>query len=360
MLKINPDQRAAWLLFLCVLAVSFALSSCSKPQSNSFQLSGLTMGTSYHITVVAPNIDNGAAAPTLDQQALQSRVELRLALINQQMSTYIDNSELATLNRLPVDQWMEVSPELYEVLVLSLELGWLTNGMLDISVGPLVSLWGFGAGNDPFDEQRRVPDAALIQQVLQRVGFNHLEFDLVANKVRKRRNITLDLSAIAKGYGVDKLAELLLSAGYNDFMVEVGGELRLHGNSPRGEPWRIAIEQPDGGMGAIHSAIVVSGVGLATSGDYRNYFEHNGQRYSHLISPKTGSPIRHNLVSATVIADTCAYADGLATAMNVMGTEAAKQLAQQQNLAVYLISKTDSGFEGWASDAFKPYLDKVR
>jgi FAD:protein FMN transferase len=314
------------------------------------------MGTSYHITVVEPDSDNGEPPPKLNKDDLKARVDLRLALINQQMSTYMDNSELSKLNRIPVDQWVELSPELYEILVLSLELGWLTNGALDVSVGPLVKLWGFGPGSDSLKDQRKVPTQSQINRVLADVGFTHLEFDLLAGKVRKRRDIQLDLSSIAKGYGVDKLAELLLSAGYQDFMVEVGGELRLQGNSPRGTPWRIAIEKPGDGFGDVHGAVTLSGVGMATSGDYRIFFEHDGKRFSHLIDPRTGAPITHNLASVTVIAQTTAYADGLATAISVMGEDAGMELAQQQNLAVYMISKTPDGFKTTVSDAFKPYL----
>ncbi|MBL4827499.1 MAG: FAD:protein FMN transferase [Spongiibacteraceae bacterium] len=315
------------------------------------------MGTSYHITVVEPDDGNSEAVPTLGKEALASRVELRLALINQQMSTYLDNSELSTFNRAPVGQWQNVSPELFDVLMLSLELGWLSNGAFDISVGPLVALWGFGSTDNRLDKQRSLPSQDEITRVLENVGFQYLEFNMLDNRVRKLRNIELDLSAIAKGYGVDKLAELLLSTGYQHFMVEVGGELRLHGNSPRGTPWRIAIEQPGSGFTDVHRAVSVSGVGLATSGDYRNYFEYEGKRYSHTINPKTGAPITHNLVSVTVIAQTSAYADGLATAISVMGLEMGLQLAQQQNFAVYFISKTKDGFETVASDAFKPYLE---
>ena len=340
-------KRAASLLFLFVL---FTLTSCGDQQQAHFKMSGFTMGTNYHITV----LENSAAKTS--QQDLQQAVDQQLQLINQQMSTYIDDSELSELNRVLVDEWTPVSPNLFDVLMLSLELGWISNGALDISVGPIVDLWGFGPG--PVTASSQIPSDADIAECLTRVDFQALEFDLEKSRVRKRKAISMDLSAIAKGFAVDKLVDLLNYAGYTDFMVEVGGELRLQGLSPRGTPWRIAIEQPDSAtLGQPHKAIAVSNVAVATSGDYRNYFEHEGKRYSHTINPKTGYPISHNLASVTVIADTAAYADGLATAINVMGPELGFELAQKQSFAVYLLVKSEQGFVAKVSDAFKPYLE---
>jgi thiamine biosynthesis lipoprotein len=302
------------------------------------------MGTSYHITVVGDQAD---------AQALQQRVDFRLKLINQQMSTYIDNSELSRFNRHPVDQWFSVSPELFEVLLASIELGWLSGGALDISVGPVVDLWGFG----PAERGGQLPEADVLADALALVDFRALELDLAENRVLKTKPVQLDLSAIAKGFAVDMIARLLRDQGYQNFMVEIGGELYMAGNSPRGSPWRIAIEEPNALPGQVHRAILVSDKAVATSGDYRNYFEHDGKRYSHTIDPITGRPVIHNLASVTVIADDAAIADGLATAINVMGPKAGLALAQQQGLAIYLIVKTDQGFDSRYSDAFAPYLN---
>ncbi len=308
------------------------------------------MGTFYHITVLT----NPAAS--ISEQDVQQAIDQQLQLINQQMSTYIDDSELSQFNAAAVDEWVQLSPNLFDVLMLSLELGWLSNGAFDITVGPLVDLWGFGPGR--LDRADTVPAQISIDRQLKGVGFQALEFDLESSKVRKRKPVRLDLSAIAKGFAVDKLSELLLFAGYTDFMVELGGELRLHGNSPRNSAWRIAIEQPESSMMAVaNKAIKVSNVAVATSGDYRNYFELQGKRYSHTIDPATGYPITHKLASVTVIADSAAYADGLATAINVLGPDKGFQLAQQQGLAVYLLVKSEQGFDAIISDAFKPYLE---
>ena len=341
-------QKAAWLLFLFVSLVS--LGACSDKTAEYFKFSGQTMGTRYNITV----LENSEV--DTQREDVKQAVERQLQLINQQMSTYQQDSELSRLNASPVNQWLSVSPDLFTVLMLSLELGWLSNGAFDITVGPLVALWGFGPtvkmGLDT------VPAADKIAMLKRLIGFENIEFNLVSHEIRKRQGVAMDLSGIAKGYAVDKVAELLAYAGYTDFMVEIGGELRLQGNNPRGTAWRIAIEQPDDSLvGQVQQAISVSGVGMATSGDYRNYFEYDGRRYSHTIDPNTGYPVTHKLASVTVVADSSAYADGLATAISVLGADKGLQLAQQQNLAIYMIIKTEQGFEVVYSDAFKPYLN---
>lgn len=333
-----------------VVLLSLFFIACTERKAPSFKISGETMGTAYHITVLERD---GEAT---DQQALQQAIDEQLRLINRQMSTYMPDSELVTLSQAPVGQAVTVSDNLFDVLLLSMEVSWLSNGAFDITVGPLVDLWGFGPGGDKSADH--VPPQQAIDRLLENTGFEYLELDLASASLTKRRDVHLDLSGVAKGFGVDKIAELLEYAGYRNYMVEIGGELRLKGVSPRGQPWRIAIEEPNPAeLHSVHNALVLSDVGMATSGDYRNYFEKEGRRYSHTIDPKTGYPIRHKLASVTVIAETCAYADALATALNVLGPERGMQLAQQQNLAVYMIVKGEHGFDSLYSDAFKPYLE---
>jgi thiamine biosynthesis lipoprotein len=347
MIKLYDKKRAAQLLFLFLITLT--LLGCGDRPFDHFKLSGPTMGTSYHITILESD------SVETNQEELQHVIDQQLLLINQQMSTYKLDSELSLLNKNLVGDWQNVSANLFDVLMMGLELGWLTNGAFDITVGPLVELWGFGPKSEELPNN--VPGEQHIKDVLQNTGFEHIEFNLENNGIVKKKPVTLDLSGIAKGYAVDKVAELLLYAGYRHFMVEIGGELRLQGHSPRGTPWTIAIEQPDaGGFGEAYQAVNVSDAGMATSGDYRNYFEKEGKRYSHTIDPANGYPIDHKLASVTVIAQTSAYADGLATAISVMGSEKGLQLAQQQDLAIYMIIKTEQGFDSIASDAFKPYL----
>ncbi|MEH6556672.1 MAG: FAD:protein FMN transferase [Oceanicoccus sp.] len=342
------SQRAAQLLFLVVLSV--VLIACDDAKDDYFVLTGQTMGTSYHITVVKSG--NVASA----QNELQQAIDQQLSVLNQQMSTYIDDSELTLLNRALVNEWVPVSSNLFDVLVLSMELGWISGGAFDITVGPLVNLWGFGPGNNTLNNT--IPADNIIQQLLDNTGFSNIELNLENTSVRKNKAVAIDLSGVAKGYAVDKIAELLQYAGYSRFMVEIGGEVRLKGHSPRRGPWRIAIEQPDAtSFGSPRQAISITDGALATSGDYRSFFDVDGKRYSHTIDPSTGYPIDHSLASVTVIADTSAYADALATALTVMGPEKGLQMATEQGIAVYMIIKTGDGFVDKYSDAFGSYLD---
>lgn len=345
-----PRAVARLLGFVSLLGFLFFASSCSVSSPEKFTLSGFTMGTSYHITIVEQE------GVRTDQEKLQLIIDTRLQTLNQQMSTYISNSELSQFNRSLIDEPVPVSDELFDVLALSMELSWLSSGAFDVTVGPVVDLWGFGGGS-PKIATEKIPLQSAIDEKLLQVGYQNMELNVASNTVTKAKNINIDLSGVAKGYGVDKIREVLEAAGFKNFMVEIGGELYLEGNSDRGLPWKIAIEEPDGSIGHVHRAVNISGGAMATSGDYRNYFEVEGVRYSHTIDPMSGRPIEHNTASVTVIAESAAYADGLATAINVMGADRGLQLAKQQNLAVYIIIKTSDGFESQYSDAFKPYLN---
>lgn len=333
------------MLSVFVLGLVICLTACSSKNSEPLRLVGSTMGTTYHITVADPI--------KLSRDQIQADIDRRLLDLSQQMSTYISDSELSVFNNAPVDSWQVISDDFFNVLLTSLELGWLSNGAFDITVGPLVNLWGFG--KDQHDDG--LPDAKQIQALLAQVGFQHLQLDISTSSVMKQQPVAIDLSAVAKGYAVDQIAELLSTSGSANYMVEIGGEIRVKGHNPHGKMWRIAIEEPDGRLNGIHQAINITDKAIATSGDYRNYFEVDGVRYSHTISPKTGYPITHNLASVTVISDESAFADGLATAINVMGAQAGLKLANEHKFAVYLIVKTADGFESLYSQAFIPYLE---
>lgn len=302
------------------------------------------MGTSYHITVVTdagrfPDGVEDAVSELLDQ-------------LDQSMSTYQPDSELNRLNRLMVGEELSVSADLWQVLQGAQHIHALTLGAFDPTVGPLVDLWGFG----PEDTGDKVPSELEITALLPKVDLGQL---LLAsdNKVSKLAAIDLDLSAIAKGYAAQQVAALLRTRGFKNFLVEVGGELQLAGHNRNGTYWRIAIEAPNLLQGGVEKVIAVTDMGVATSGDYRNYFEREGVRYSHTIDPRTGKPITHNLASVTVLADTAGVADALATAFMVMGAEKTLELAKQRDIPVYLLVKTDDGFHASYSEAFKPYLN---
>lgn len=321
------------------------LTGCGQAEREVLRFAGETMGTTYHITLVADE-DKSLA---VDADALQAAVDVELQKINQHMSTYIPDSELMLFNAADAGEWIELSQPLEEVLLLSQQISERSGGAFDITVGPLVNLWGFGPDKHADD----VPDAEALAAVKARMGYNKLEVG--DGRARKSGDIWLDLSAIAKGYGVDWVAEYLERQGINHYMVEIGGEIRVKGDNPKGQAWRIAIEQPSMMQQSVHKAIALTNAGMATSGDYRNYFERDGKRYSHTINPQTGYPIDHRLVSVTVIAATAAEADGWATAINVLGPEKGMDVANQEKLAVYMIVKEEEGFSDRYSTAFEPY-----
>ena len=329
-------------LSVASLVLLFALVGCSQ-EKTVWKLTGPTMGTAYHITVV--DVPGGLA-----RAELQSAVDAELAAVNQEMSTYIPDSELMRVNGGPVGQPVALSANLALVIRQALAIYDHSDGAFDVTVGPLVNLWGFG----PQPEPEVIPAAAEIDVLRKQIGSDALR--LTGQQLTRSRPVQIDLSAIAKGHGVDRVADLLVKEGIHNFLVEVGGELRTAGVNPAGQVWRIGIERPSAGQ-VVQKPIQVSDKGIATSGDYRNYYERDGKRYAHTIDPRTGRPVEHRLASVTVIADTCAQADGYATALNVMGADAALKLAEERELAVFLLVKTDSGFEEHASSAFAPYLE---
>lgn len=228
----------------------------------------------------------------------------------------------------------------------------MTDGAFDITVGPLVNLWGFGPDGRP----EEVPSAEALQQVKDRTGYQHLKLRDNPPAVSAEPAQYLDLSAIAKGFGVDQVAKYLESEGISAYLVEIGGEIRVNGQKPDGTAWRLAVEEPSGEGRQVNRIVALQQAAMATSGDYRNYYESQGQRYSHTIDPVTGKPISHSLASVTVITENCMTADALATAFNVMGFERANDLAVEQNLAAYFIVRRGDGFETHATPAFLSYL----
>ena len=342
--SINPAKR---LVFCWLLAV-FVLAGCSdlaKEQLVGFD--GSTMGTSYSLRWVAKG----------DRQVaeIQQAAEERLALINQQMSTYISESEVSRFNALSSGE-MPVSAELAGLVQRSQAISEQTGGAFDITVGPLVNLWGFG----PEGRIASAPTSDKIASLRARVGYQKLRVNQNPPSISKPTNLQIDLSAIAKGYAVDQLASLLVGKGINNYLVEIGGEIKLSGNKPNGESWRIAIEAPLTTERVVQHVLPITNIAMATSGDYRNYFEKDGVRYSHTINPLTGAPINHALVSVTVLHASCADADALATALMVMGNKKGVEFARRHNLAAYFLIKAQQGgkFESVATAKFDALLKK--
>ena len=335
-----PFKFAVFIVFACSI-----LAGCSNTDKASVQtFYGATMGTSYSVKFV------GVKSQI---KGLQNGVDDRLVDINDAMSTYIDDSELNRFNEDFQSDWFDASPPLKEVVSMALEVSEQSQGAFDITVGPLVDLWGFG----PMDRPEEVPNNDILSAVFRDVGYQAVVVgDQGLKKSEPRR---LDLAAIAKGYGVDVIAEYLQSQGVDNFLVEIGGEMRLGGVKPGDKIWQIAVETPATSQRDAFKIMPLTNAGVATSGDYRNYFEVEGVRYSHTIDPATGYPITHNLASATVVHESCAMADAWATAMMVMGVEKSLAVAEAQDLAVYLIEKTDAGFVEHKSSAFLQRVEEA-
>lgn len=307
-------------------------------------LQGPSMGTQYRITVVAGDATRQAAW----QASLQSGVQTTLDAVQNRMTTYDDASELMQLNHAPVDADWLVSEPLLQVLLISQRVHALTDGAFDPSVGEAVNLWGFGPQtvND-------APDAGVVQAARERIGFAALQIDAEKRQVRKTAPITLDLSAVAKGYAVDRVADYLDGQGIEHYFIEVGGEVRVRGSSPRGDAWRVGIEQPEGLPGELYRQLPLAAGSLATSGDYRNYRRDGDQRRSHIIDPTTGEPVHNRIASLSVLHADCAEADALATGLMAMGEDRARALAESEGLAVFMILHDGEGFDSWASPAFQ-------
>lgn len=337
-----PKWPAALLLAFLFLV------GCSESKQNSgiVSFSGETMGTSFTVKWVDLNDER---IPAIRAEVIQA-----LADVNQAMSTYISDSELSQFNKLPVGSEVSVSDALFYVLKLAQDISLKTAGAFDITVGPLVNLWGFG----PDGRVIKAPADAVVTLLKQRIGYEKLILNTDPKRAKKLAMLYLDLSAIAKGYGVDVLADIMNKNHIKNFLVEIGGELRAQGTKLDGQDWKIAIESPVSGERQVQKVLSISNTGIATSGDYRNYFEENGIRYSHTINPETGKPIIHKLASVTVLMNTCAEADALATAFMVMGEEHAYDFAVKHHIDAFFIVKSDLGFIEKMTPGFETRLVK--
>jgi len=329
-----------------LLPFLFLLGACSS-EPEVWRFEGPTMGTTYHVTIVEP-------PASVTQAMVRTDIEHALERVNGLMSTYRADSELSRFNRAEPGAWFAVSAETAEVVSAALGFHQLSGGAFDITVGPLVDLWGFGAGSA---EHGQVPDDDRIAATAAAIGSAAIAVRRDPPALRKSAAREIDLSAIAKGYGVDLVASALQARGLSDYMVEVGGEVRTAGHNPQRERWRIGIESPELVRAGVVTAVRVSGESVATSGDYRNYFESDGKRYSHTIDPRNARPVAHELVSVSVIAADCMSADALATAINVLGPDAGMALAERESIAVYMLVRAGDGLQARSSSALAPYLE---
>ncbi|MFK7864102.1 MAG: FAD:protein FMN transferase [Pseudohongiellaceae bacterium] len=345
----NRRRHVIPFAFLAGLAVFVFFRTPTPDQLAS--ISGLTMGTSYQ--VLLPELPNGKSLAQLD-----SEIEALLSEMDKVIfSTYVRSSELSQLNNYPVNQPFEASKHLVNVLLLAADISSLSDGAFDVTVGPLVNLWGFGPSITPLD---RTPSQLSIKALLEQIGHTKIAIDAANSHITKLNDVTIDLSAIAKGYAVDQLAAYFDELNVSSYFLEVGGELKIKGLKPGGLSWVPAIEAPVDSVSQVYQVFFSQGdsIAVAGSGDYRNYFEQDGVRYSHEIDPRTGYPIEHRLAAAYVIDNSAAKADALATAFMVMGFEESKVLAEKLEQAVYFIYKgSEEGFEDYASPQFAIYLE---
>ena len=311
-------------------------------------ISGRTMGTTYHISLAT------SADESIDIQQMQQNIDSRLEHINQLMSTYIKDSELSKINQAPADTWVNVSAETAQVIQSAQQISTKTHGAFDITVGNLVNLWGFG----PDINLYAIPDEERLQATLKESGHSKVKVQLSPPRIMKAHSsVYIDLSGIAKGYAVDQIAELLGDSGCPNHLVEIGGEIRSGGVKRENTSWNIGIERPISGERSVQKAIKTRDTtAMATSGDYRNYFEYKGKRYSHTIDPTNGYPIIHKLAAVSVLHTSCMLADAYATAFMVMGPERSMDFAREHNMRIYMLVKRENGFVPLTSPAFEKFI----
>lgn len=345
----------AWHRLIGIALIGAALASALYWRGHTaprlrrvHELAGVVFSTLYDVKVIVGYIGEE------ERTQLRTVVEQALELVDERMSCHKPDSEITKLSHAPAGQWMPISQETAQVLALARRTSEWSHGAFDVTVGPLVRLWGFHDKKTLSVE----PPAQQVEELRLAMGYAKLELDPSGKAARRLGSaIEVDLSAIAKGYGVDLVSRRLTEAGYPEHLVEVGGEIQARGKNARGEPWRIAVQNPTEN-GKIEKDLILSleDVAVATSGDYQNYYEIDGKRLSHTIDPRTGRPIAHKLASITVVHKNCADADALATALNVLGPQEGYALALESELPALFLTRNDTGgFSARTTPALERY-----
>jgi thiamine biosynthesis lipoprotein len=340
--------RCSLLVARYFLLVVLILSGCDGRREHV--ITGRTMGTTYSLKVVTGYFGSIAG--------LQEKIDRRLEQINHSMSPYLKDSEISRFNRFQqIGEEFRISADFLAVMKAAAQIYELSDGAWDGTVNPLVDLWGFGRTG----RGDQAPAAEKIAALLGDIGFEKIEIRDSGALIKRQASVSLDLSSIAKGFGVDQVAGVVREAGFTDFLVEIGGEVAAAGARPDGRPWRVGINRPKpaAGFDEVYKVVSLKNQALATSGDYRQFFVQDGRRYSHIIDPKTGYPVTHHVVSVSILADTCTRADGLATAVMVMGAE--KGLALINRLAgvegLIVVENPDGSLTDGASRGWHAYED---
>ena len=312
-----------------IAAVALLLAGCRAVTPPETLLQGETMGSAWTVKIAGV-----LPAPAAQ---LQAGAQARFETVDQALSTYRPASALSRFNADESGDWVSIDAELGTVLAYALSLARRSDGAYDVTVGPLVNLWGFG----PDPAKNRVPDDAAIGAARARVGWRKVEVDATQTRARKGPGVRVDLSSLGKGRGVDRVAEYLDSAGITNYLIDLSGKLRARGHNAAGKPWRVAVEQPgaDNAAGTLSASVELRDASVATAGDYRRYFEVDGRHYSHIIDPHTGYPVTHTTVSATALGATCMEADALATVLMVMPPDAALRLADEARIPALFVGR---------------------
>ncbi|MFW0753995.1 FAD:protein FMN transferase [Pseudomonas sp. H11T01] len=314
------------------------LSGCGKGDSlESF--GGPTMGSTYSIKYVRHKGTPGPAE-------VQQQVEKILSEVDQQMSTYRSDSDIERFNDLPANSCQPMPASILQLVRVGEQLSIESDGSFDLTVEPLLNLWGFG----PQAREEKVPSAEALAQVQQRVGHAHLRID--GDRLCKDAPVEVDFNSIAAGYAVDRIAAKLTAMGIDSYLAEATGELKAVGKKIDGSPWRVALEEPRDDQQVAERVIAVDGYGVSTSGDYRNYFEQDGRRYSHTFDARTGAPIKHALASVTVIHPSTLMADGLSTLLLILGPQRGWDYAEKHDIGAFFVIRADTGFVTRTSQAF--------
>ncbi|AIG02111.1 ApbE family lipoprotein [Pseudomonas fluorescens] len=319
-----------------VLAI---LAGCGNGESLE-AFDGSTMGSTYSIKYVR---SPGTPVAGL----VQPEVERILAEVDRQMSTYRSDSDIERFNDLPANVCRPMPEPILHLVRIGEQLSQASGGAFDLTVEPLLNLWGFG----PQARQVKVPDPMALAQARQRVGYQHLRID--GNQLCKDAAVQVDFNSIAAGYTVDRIAERLEQVGIQGYLVEVTGELKASGRKPDGTPWRVALEEPRDDQQVAERIIAVDGFGVSTSGDYRNYFQQDGRRYSHTLDARTGAPITHHLASVTVLDASALMADGLSTLLLVLGPEEGWDYAEKQGIAAFFVMREGDAFVTRSNKVFE-------
>lgn len=332
--------------------IPLELSSLPPPAgAELYTLQGETMGTTWSVRVAGPK--------GFDSRRLQLEIQQQLDAVVAEMSTWTAASDISSFNQAAAGSWQTLPADFFHVLDYALSVARDSDGAFDPSVGALVNLWGFG----PDAKRSTAPALADIAAAQSRCGWQKIELDALSKRIRQTGGIYLDLSGVAKGFAVDKLSVFLHAAAFPHHLVEVGGELRGRGMRPDGHPWWVALEQApvltlDTGTALpVETIIALHDLSVATSGDYRKFFEAEGRRFAHTLDPRTGLPVAHQLAAVTVLHESCMQADAQATALTVLGVEAGMAYARRHHLAALFVSRGEKGFDEHMTPAFAALLE---